>query len=87
VWTWGGGDHGQLGHGDVAERLIPTKVAGVEGIGKGEREKEGSIPKTYVPKYAGRTHVRMQEYMLPVTVRMYVLYFNGGGEERPETKI
>lgn len=32
VWTWGGGDYGQLGHGDVTERLIPTKVAGLDGM-------------------------------------------------------
>lgn len=32
VWTWGGGDHGQLGHGDVAERLVPTKVIGLDSM-------------------------------------------------------
>ena len=41
MWTWGGGDHGQLGHGDVAERLIPTKVAGVEGMESEGRARGG----------------------------------------------
>lgn len=26
MWTWGRGDHGQLGHGDTSNRLQPTLV-------------------------------------------------------------
>ena len=26
LWTWGGGAHGKLGHGDLENRLVPTRV-------------------------------------------------------------
>jgi alpha-tubulin suppressor-like RCC1 family protein len=32
VFSWGGNDCGQLGHGDREERRVPTKVAGLHGL-------------------------------------------------------
>ena len=32
VFTWGSNDNGQLGHGDMLSREIPTKVAGLGGL-------------------------------------------------------
>ena len=33
VWSWGEGRFGQLGHGDVEERLYPTRVEALRGVG------------------------------------------------------
>ena len=31
VWSWGGGDFGQLGHGDEQEQLLPKKIETLAG--------------------------------------------------------
>jgi alpha-tubulin suppressor-like RCC1 family protein len=36
VWTWGKGGYGRLGHGDEDERLVPTRVAALDGDGDGD---------------------------------------------------
>lgn len=33
LFTWGEGDHGRLGHGDSAGKLIPTQVADLTDVG------------------------------------------------------
>lgn len=32
VWTWGANGDGQLGHGDVVQRAVPTQIAGLSGV-------------------------------------------------------
>ena len=32
VFTWGKNNHGQLGHGDKENRIVPTKVAALDGL-------------------------------------------------------
>ena len=32
MWTFGGGEHGQLGHGDKVNKVKPTVVQALEGI-------------------------------------------------------
>lgn len=32
VWSWGGNDQGELGHGDLEYRTTPTEIAGLTGI-------------------------------------------------------
>ena len=32
VFTWGDNDSGQLGHGDTEDKIVPTKVAGLDGL-------------------------------------------------------
>ena len=32
VFTWGDNKFGQLGHGDREERIVPTKVLGLDGL-------------------------------------------------------
>ena len=32
VWTWGSGSYGALGHNDVSDRLVPTRVSDLKGI-------------------------------------------------------
>jgi hypothetical protein len=37
VLTFGGGEHGQLGHGDKTNRTVPCLVKALEGAGEGGR--------------------------------------------------
>jgi RCC1 and BTB domain-containing protein len=36
IYTWGGGQLGQLGHGDFLRQSLPIKVANLEGDGIGK---------------------------------------------------
>lgn len=33
LYTWGEGDHGRLGHGNTDNKLSPTLVQGISGVG------------------------------------------------------
>ena len=58
LWTWGCGEHGQLGHGDERNRLVPTEVAGA-GLGGGRIGRCRGLPAEHAVAFAMGTHGRL----------------------------
>ena len=58
LWTWGDGHYGQLGHGDEANRPVPTVVAEA-GLGGGRIGRCRGLPAEHALAFAMGTHVRL----------------------------
>ena len=58
LWTWGSGDNGRLGHGNVDSQLVPTMVAGsgIEGVRIGRCR---ALLKEHALAFAMGTHPRL----------------------------
>ena len=58
LWTWGSGYDGQLGHGDGADRVVPTLVAGT-GLGGRRIGRCRGLPAEHALAFAMGTHGRL----------------------------
>ena len=58
LWTWGGGDNGELGHGDEEDDLEPTVVLGA-GLGGGRIGRCRGRAAEHALAFAMGTHGRL----------------------------